>query len=423
VIELPKLFPWQWNVLHDPARFKCVKAARQIGKSELALVAAAITALNGGIVGYFLPRNSMMNSIFRRFERILGDVCDRKNRTTREMELTTGGAIYFFSLENSSTSCRGHRFHLVIIDEVSFVTNHDLPELWESEIMPTFTTTNGKALFISSPKGRNHFTTFYEKAKKDPDWKSWSFDQSANPTIDKETLRRNLERTDPIGRQEYKADIIESGEGVFLDEDLKAITAAPNGNPVKVFGIDPAYSHDWCCVVGLDSVGRLAQFHRFQMEFSKTKDKLIEIVGKTPALVDATGIGSTIYKELKKNHANFKDFYFSPQSRQELLEKLAKAIGTKSTTISLNTAEEAKHFVHKQLPNGYRWETTAEHDDCVFAHALALEGLGWSPIIGEVLKAKPTEKTPDQRQKEQKQQQDKRLNDFLSGNNTTHRKW
>jgi len=53
---------------------------------------------------------------------------------------------------------RGLKFHLVIIDEASYIPN--LEEGWLNSIRPTLTDYKGKAIFLSTPKGKNYFYSY-----------------------------------------------------------------------------------------------------------------------------------------------------------------------------------------------------------------------------------------------------------------------
>jgi len=77
---------------------------------------------------------------------------------------------------------RGRKFHFGVIDEASFIP--DLENGWLNSIRPTLTDYKGRALFISTPKGKNFFYSLFLKSGE-PDWESFKFTTYDNPYIDK----------------------------------------------------------------------------------------------------------------------------------------------------------------------------------------------------------------------------------------------
>lgn len=67
---------------------------------------------------------------------------------------------------DQADSHRGFKANGIIFDEYA----DQSPDNWVSVYEPMFTTTNGWAIFMGTPRGYNHFYTLYEKAKDDPDW-------------------------------------------------------------------------------------------------------------------------------------------------------------------------------------------------------------------------------------------------------------
>ncbi|MBZ4252060.1 hypothetical protein LAJ57_14255, partial [Streptococcus pneumoniae] len=55
------------------------------------------------------------------------------------------------------------------------------PSAWEEVIRASLSDKRGGALFIGTPKGRNHFYDLFNQ--EDPEWKSWHFTTADNPLI------------------------------------------------------------------------------------------------------------------------------------------------------------------------------------------------------------------------------------------------
>ena len=60
-----------------------------------------------------------------------------------------------------------------MIDEIASMRNWWIN--WQEVIRPTLTDTKGEGLFISTPKGFNHWYDIYNLEAKDSDYKSFHF--------------------------------------------------------------------------------------------------------------------------------------------------------------------------------------------------------------------------------------------------------
>jgi len=119
--------------------------------------------------------------------------------------------------ENIET-LRGQQVDFAVIDEVASMRN--FWENWQEVIRPTLTDTKGEVMFISTPKGFNHFYDLYNLEAKDSDYKSFHFTSYDNPTIpglETELAKAKQELTDDRFAQEYLADFRKT-EGLVYKE-------------------------------------------------------------------------------------------------------------------------------------------------------------------------------------------------------------
>lgn len=111
---------------------------------------------------------------------------------------------------------RGVGLRYVILDEYADMK----PIVWENIIRPALSDVEGSALFIGTPKGKNHFYNLYLEAQQHPDeYKTFSFKTVENPTLNSEeteTARKSMS-TDTF-RQEYEASFTSSGGGTLKEE-------------------------------------------------------------------------------------------------------------------------------------------------------------------------------------------------------------
>jgi phage terminase large subunit-like protein len=78
----------------------------------------------------------------------------------------------------------------------------------------------GDALFIGTPKGRNHFYDLFHM--EDSHWKSWHFTTADNPLIPPEEIAAAKRSMSTFSfRQEFQASFDNSGTDIFREEWLK----------------------------------------------------------------------------------------------------------------------------------------------------------------------------------------------------------
>jgi PBSX family phage terminase large subunit len=131
--------------------------------------------------------------------------------------LGTSSMITLRGWENIDT-LRGQSVDFAVLDEVAMMRNFN--ENWEEVIRPTLTDRKGEAMFISTPKGFNHFYDLSLKEGKDVDYKSFHYTSYDNPTLqdrDAEIEKAKAEMTEDRFAQEYLADFRKT-EGLVYKE-------------------------------------------------------------------------------------------------------------------------------------------------------------------------------------------------------------
>jgi predicted phage terminase large subunit-like protein len=106
----------------------------------------------------------------------------------------------------------------VVLDEFAFMKE----EVWELIIRPALARTEGGALFIGTPDGKNHFWDLYQRGllEGNDEWKAWHFPSSANPFLpSREIDAAKAEMSGDRFKQEYEASF-EGGAGILLRRDM-----------------------------------------------------------------------------------------------------------------------------------------------------------------------------------------------------------
>jgi len=366
-IELNKPHDGQRAVLESDARFKVLMCGRRWGKSLISKNISITEALAGRITGYVTPNYHLAKVFFDDIAKIIPSEIAQANKSDLTFKFVTGGEIRFFTGERLD-NFRGLRLHNVIIDEAAYIPY--LQDAWNNAIRPTLTDFEGKALFISTPRGKDFFYNLY--LRNSGDWQSFKYTTYDNPFI-KVSEIDDAKNSLPMAafEQEFMANPSENAANPFgIDFIRQNIQALSNNNPI-CYGIDVAKSYDYTVICGLDINGAVCSIDRFQSDWSTTKAK-IRGLANVPKLIDATGVGDPIVEELQREDYLIEGFKFTSTSKQQLMEGLVSSIqqgnvkypdGIIVDELSIFEYVYTAHGVKYSAPNGM-------HDDCVCALAL-----------------------------------------------------
>ena len=367
-LKLHNPHPAQKQVIECDSRFIVMMAGRRFGKSLISQTISIDTAVNKKRVAYITPTYQLGKIFFKEIVDLLPLEIYSKNESDLVITFITGGSIRFFTGERLD-NLRGLKFHLAVIDEASFIPN--LEDGWLNSIRPTLTDYKGKAIFLSTPKGKNYFFSLFSKAE--PDWQSFKFTTYDNPYIDPNEIddaRKQLPEV--VFEQEYMANPAENAANPFGSQYIRNCIHPVTTMPVVAYGIDLAKSVDWTVIVGLDEDGNVAYFDRFQMDWHNTKQTILRLP-KCPILVDSTGVGDPILEDLQREGVMIQGLKFTSSSKQQLMEGLQAAIhqgkiGYPEGIIS----QELEVFEYQYTATGVKYSAPSGfHDDAVMALALA----------------------------------------------------
>jgi len=227
VIDL-RLHDAQFEVFNDPRRFTLCVAGRRFGKSHLAANKAFTEVLKTERNGYDLSNVGVfyIAPTFDQAKRIVWGLLKRLAmpfnprilENTGRMEFPNGRWLEVRGADKPDT-LRGVGLSYVVIDEFADMK----PNVWEEIIRPALTDVEGGAMFIGTPKGKNHFWQLWEEGLDNPDeYGCHQFVSRDNPFLKPEEIdaaRRNM--TAEQFRQEYEARFSGAGTGALKEEWLK----------------------------------------------------------------------------------------------------------------------------------------------------------------------------------------------------------
>lgn len=392
-IRLPRLHDLQQLIADHPARYKNLCIGRRGGKTALAKDLLVNAALDGKPVAYFAPTYKMLRAVWDEVNTIVQPVIQRRDAQEKRLQLLTGGIIDFWSLDSADT-VRGRAYALVIIDEAAMIPR--LEYAWTEVIRPTLTDYQGRAVFLSTPKGRNYFWQLYQRGL-DPlekDWQSWQSPTSANPFIlAGEIEAARLELPERAFRQEYLAEFLEDSGIVFRGVTDVAIhpPALPEHGHSYVMGVDWAKSEDFTVLVVIDeTTRRMVAMDRFnQVSWALQRGRLMETYRQyKPRLIlaEANSIGEPNIEALRDERLPVEGFQTTASSKGPLIDGLALAIERQELGLLDDPVlvGELQGYEMKRTPSGM-WQYSAPdggHDDTVIATALALRAMQTGPAIG-----------------------------------------
>ena len=182
-LELPQPHINQQAILDNTSRFRVVMCGRRFGKSELSQIEIIKEALKGHQVAYITPTYNLAKTFF---DKLIKSIPFNSNKSELIIQFPNVGIIQFFTGERMD-NLRGRKFHFIVIDEASFIP--DLEDGWLNSIRPTLTDYKGRALFLSTPKGKNYcYSLFIKGTAGEPDWSSFKFTTYDNQYIEKSEI-------------------------------------------------------------------------------------------------------------------------------------------------------------------------------------------------------------------------------------------
>jgi PBSX family phage terminase large subunit len=225
------LHPAQSKIVKDSHRFRVVCAGRRGGKTELAVteMVGKAYAKGGRHIAYIAPTLQQARDIaWVKLVKLAHPVTIKKLESpshTLTIQTADGGksTISLRGWESVET-LRGLAFDFLVIDEIASMRNWEAN--WNEILRPTLTDTQGECLFISTPKGFNHFYDLYNKhldPESGKDYASFHFTSYDNPYLKKDELEKaKAELTEDQFAQEYLADFRKQ-EGLVYKEFNRAI--------------------------------------------------------------------------------------------------------------------------------------------------------------------------------------------------------
>lgn len=199
------------NAINNPKyRFVSAAVSRRQGKTYIANIIGQLVSLVPGSNILIMSPNYSLSQISFDLQRNLIKHFDlevtKDNAKDKVIEISNGSTVRMGSV-NQVDSCVGRSYDLIIFDEAALADGKDA---FNVALRPTLDKENSKALFISTPRGRNNwFSEFFYRgfSEEFPEWCSIRATYQDNPRMSETDIaeaRKSMSEAE--FKQEYEAD-------------------------------------------------------------------------------------------------------------------------------------------------------------------------------------------------------------------------
>lgn len=375
----------QARVHASEAQFRAVAAGRQSGKTLTGVAEESEWAFSrpGELFWWITASSRTEEKCWRDLMAHIPKEIIRKTSESRgslSIDLKNKSRIAVRSAE-AEDSLVSETLGGAVLDEFSLFK----PHVWPQLIRPMLGTTNGPALFLLSPRGRNHAYDLYQLGLSgDPNWASFHWRSDQSPYFSQEEFERaRRELPERIFRQEYLAEFIEGGGEVFRDVD-NAIAAKAPRDDFTVLGVDLGRVRDATVIWAMTSGGEYVEVQRLtDLSWSVQKVRIIEAATRLQVqrvLIDATGMhvgADAVVNDLQAAYLPVEPVVISAPIKRAMVEGLMVRFDTGAIRIPPEAAEEFKSFTFETSQSGHEryGAPSGRHDDYVMAAALAAWGI------------------------------------------------
>lgn len=244
------------NAVNSPNyRFICAALSRRLGKTFISNIIGQLVSLVPGCNILIMSPNFSLSSISFESQRKLIKTFDleieRDNLKDKIIELSNGSTIRMGSV-GTVDSCVGRSYDLIIFDEAALSDGGEAA--FNVSLRPTLDKPNAKAIFISTPRGKNNwFSTFFQRGFSDeyPYWCSIHADYTENDRMkpkDVEEAKSTMSKAE--FEQEYMANFNVYEGQIFQVTNDNVIEEFEMTDGCEFFaGLDPGYKDPTAFIV------------------------------------------------------------------------------------------------------------------------------------------------------------------------------
>ncbi len=207
-------------------RWACLVVHRRGGKTvacinEL-LTRATYTQKKDARYAYIAPFYRQAKDVAWQYLKSFGEgVITKVRESELRVELFNGAWVTLYGADNPD-ALRGLYLDGAVLDEYGDCR----PSLWGTVILPTLIDRRGWAVFIGTPKGKNHFNEVNQRALKEDGWYNLTLKASDSGIIeDSELAEMRAQMSPEAYDQEMECDFTAAVEGTYYASIIQAMEA------------------------------------------------------------------------------------------------------------------------------------------------------------------------------------------------------
>lgn len=176
--------------------------------------------------------DSTTNDGRRILDYIPEELIAQKNQQEMKIRFVNGSLLQLIGSDNID-SLMGTNPKIVVFSEYALQS----PDAWEF-IRPILKINGGTAIFISTPRGRNHFYDLYKMAEVQHDWWAQTLTYRDTGILTDEDIQKEIQEgmSEELAEQEYNCSFDRGIDGAFY---AKLITKMRNEDRITTVPYDP----------------------------------------------------------------------------------------------------------------------------------------------------------------------------------------
>jgi hypothetical protein len=188
------------------------RAGKTVASVNELVLRALLTPKKNARFGYIAPFYSQAKDVaWVYLKDATKEFAGRIRESDLRIELPNGAWITLYGSDNPDR-LRGLYFDGIVIDEFGDCR----PSLWEQILLPTLMDRNGWALFIGTPKGKNHFYQIYQQSLHEKGWYSLTLKASESGILSEESIQQmRSQMSDESWQQEMECSFNAAIAGTF----------------------------------------------------------------------------------------------------------------------------------------------------------------------------------------------------------------
>lgn len=367
-----------YSINNENHKYYILNIGRQFGKTMLGINQMLYWAINnqGCNIGWVTPIYKQGKKVFTELEKVTSKSGLFQYDKSELIVKGFNSTISFFSGERPD-NIRGNTFDFLIIDEFAFTRE----ELWSEVLSATVLVKGKKVIFISTPKGKNHFYKLSLQPNYDSRYKYFHYTSYDTPfinSLDLEERKRSL--PSHVFKQEYLAEFIDNASGLFMN--VKDCVGSPNNKNTLYGGLDIGRADDYTVLTIVNDRNEMVLCERWrQDEWTKIIDKVATLINdhKAKTYVEVNNQGDVFYEILKAKCKNYiQPFITTSKTKPIMIEDLAVLFEQKDIKILdinwLIDELEAFTYIYNQKNRNVQYSAPqGVHDDSVISLSLAIQ--------------------------------------------------